>query len=106
MDHGATLHLHVNVSDLLHVNVSDLLHVASLEEIKLVYNILLSLPVQDCDVLDAIDHGYVTYSSGTKFGSTATYVCNTGYTFVNSSSPRECESNGMWNGTEPECARR
>ena len=50
-----------------------------------------------------VANGDVVYSSGTTFGSTATHVCNHGYTLMGSST-RVCQQNGTWTGVTANCA--
>ena len=58
----------------------------------------------DCDVLDAIENGYIEYSDGTVYQSVATYNCHNGYQLtVIESVTKTCGSNGMWNGIAPIC---
>ncbi len=56
----------------------------------------------ECDVLTDPANGQVNISSGTIFGSTATYSCNNGYTLSGSVS-RTCGASGFWSGSEPTC---
>uniref|UniRef100_H3AXW9 Sushi, nidogen and EGF like domains 1 n=1 Tax=Latimeria chalumnae TaxID=7897 RepID=H3AXW9_LATCH len=49
----------------------------------------------DCGIPDGIAHGLVLYNS-TKFGSTAEYVCEPGYTPVSDSNRRICIGDGVW----------
>lgn len=60
----------------------------------------------DCDVLDGIDNGYVTYTGGTLLNSMAEYFCNTGYLLPPWASTRTCLDTGHWSGTEPACSRK
>ena len=61
----------------------------------------------DCRPL-AIANGIVDTSSGTTFGSTATYTCNTGYNIVGSEI-RTCGASitsgptGVWSPAAPVC---
>ena len=56
----------------------------------------------DCGNLNDPDNGSVTHTSGTKFGQTATYTCNTGYNPVGNST-RTCQATGNWSGSAPTC---
>ena len=64
--------------------------------------IFLILIVVDCGSLAAPANGSFTLTSGTTFGQTATYNCNTGYSLVGDSS-RMCQATGNWSGSEPTC---
>lgn len=58
----------------------------------------------DCDVLDGIDNGYITYMDGTVLNSMAFYFCNTGYMFdPGANTMRLCMNTGLWDGMEPTC---
>lgn len=41
-------------------------------------------------------------TTGTQFGSTATYSCLPGFNLVGNER-RTCQANGFWNGVEPFC---
>ena len=56
----------------------------------------------DCGPLTDPTNGQVDTSSGTTFGSTATYTCDTGYTLSGSQS-RTCGADGMWSSSNPVC---
>ncbi len=56
----------------------------------------------NCGHLTDPANGQVDTSSGTIFGSTATYSCDSGYTLSGSSS-RTCEDDGLWTQSEPVC---
>ena len=43
-------------------------------------------------------------TTGTTYGSTATYNCATGYV-LSESSTRTCQANGLWSGSVPSCTR-
>ena len=64
--------------------------------------IFLILIVVDCGSLTAPANGSVTHTSGTTFGQTATYTCNTGYNLVGDST-RTCQATGEWSGSAPTC---
>ena len=55
-----------------------------------------------CGYLTNPSNGMVTFTT-TTFGSTANYVCNTGYT-LSGGSTRTCQSDGTWSGSPPTCA--
>ncbi len=64
-----------------------------------------------CSDLPAPDNGRVSYSTGTivpyDFGTTATYICDTGFGLVGGAT-RSCSGNsstvdGTWTGTVPTC---
>ncbi len=56
----------------------------------------------DCGPLTDPANGQVNTSSGTTFGSTATYSCDTGYKLSGSLS-RTCRADGSWSNTIPSC---
>ena len=58
--------------------------------------------VVDCSSPPTLTTGQVDTSSGTTFGSTVTYTCNTGYTLTGSSS-LTCGSDGNWSPVSPTC---
>ena len=62
----------------------------------------LILTVVDCPSLTDPANGSVTHTSGTTFGQTATYSCNTGYNLVGDSI-RTCQATGEWSGSAPTC---
>ena len=64
------------------------------------YVFLLSTAVA-CGVLTNPANGQVG-QTGTTFGQTATYKCNTGYNMVGSST-RTCQATGVWSGSAPTC---
>ena len=64
--------------------------------------ILLISTVVDCGSLTDPANGSVTHTSGTTFGQTATYTCNTGYNLVGDST-RTCQATGEWSGSAPTC---
>ena len=64
--------------------------------------ILLILTVVDCGNLTDPANGEVNHTSGTTFGQTATYSCNTGYNLTGDST-RTCQATGEWSGSAPTC---
>ena len=62
----------------------------------------LILTVVDCGNLTDPANGSVTHTSGTTFGETATYSCNTGYNLTRDST-RTCQATGQWSGNAPTC---
>ena len=58
----------------------------------------------DCGSLTNPANGQVSHTTGTTFGQTATYSCNTGYNLVGDST-RTCQATGEWSGSEPTCER-
>ena len=56
----------------------------------------------DCGNLTDPTNGQVTHTSGTTFGQTATYSCNTGYKLVENNT-RTCQTTGVWSGSAPTC---
>ena len=63
---------------------------------------LLSTAV-DCGALHNPANGQVV-TTGTTFGQTATYSCNTGFNLVGNST-RMCQADGMWTASTPTCER-
>ena len=61
---------------------------------------LLSTAV-NCGTLPNPANGQVN-TTGTTFGQTATYSCNTGYSLVGGST-RTCQATGVWSGSAPTC---
>ena len=57
--------------------------------------------VVDCRALN-VPNGQVDTSSGTTYNQVATYICNTGYNLVGSST-RTCQANAMWSSSAPVC---
>ena len=64
--------------------------------------IFIILIVVDCGNLTDPANGQVDLTSGTTFGQTATYSCNTGYNLVGDST-RTCQATGQWSGSAPTC---
>ena len=60
--------------------------------------------VVDCGRLSDILNGRVQVST-TTFGSTATYVCDPGYSVVGTA-VRSCLAVGVWSGREPSCTSK
>ena len=56
----------------------------------------------DCGSLNDPGNGSVNHTSGTTFGQTITYSCNTGYNLVGDST-RTCQATGEWSGSAPTC---
>ena len=71
--------------------------------IKYVHNVFLLSTAVDCDTLSDPANGQVS-TTGTTFGETATYSCNTGYDLVGDST-RTCGAAGNWSGSAPICQR-
>ena len=55
-----------------------------------------------CGALTNPENGRVSYTTGTTFGLTATYGCDTGYNLMGDSI-RTCQTTGEWSGSEPTC---
>ena len=55
----------------------------------------------NCGTLPNPANGQVN-TTGTTFGQTATYSCNTGYNLVGDST-RTCQATGVWSGSAPTC---
>ena len=66
------------------------------------HDVFLILTVVDCGSLTDPANGSVTHTSGTTFGQTATYSCNTGYNLTGDST-RTCQATGQWSGSAPTC---
>ena len=64
--------------------------------------VLLILTVVDCGVLTNPANGQVSHPTGTTFGKTAMYSCNTGYNLMGDNT-RTCQATGKWSGSEPTC---
>ena len=71
--------------------------------IKYVHNVFLLSSAVDCSALFDLANGQVS-TTGTTFGETATYSCNTGYNLVGDST-RTCQATGEWSGSAPTCQR-
>ena len=56
----------------------------------------------DCGSLTDPANGQVDLTSGTTFGQTVTYSCNTGYNLVGDST-HTCQATGEWSGSVPTC---
>ena len=56
----------------------------------------------DCGPLTYPANGQVDTSSGTTFGSTASYSCSKGYT-LNGVNTRICGIDGVWSNSQPSC---
>ena len=69
--------------------------------IKYVHNVFLLSLVVDCSALSDPANGQVS-TTGTTFGQTATYSCDTGYNLVGDST-RTCQATGEWSGIAPTC---
>ena len=65
-------------------------------------DIVFLSPVVDCGPPTDPTNGQVDTSSGTTFGSTATYTCDTGYTLSGSQS-RTCIASGKWTLPQSQC---
>ena len=55
--------------------------------------------VVDCDALTNPANGQVSHTARTRFGETATYSCDPGYTLVGGST-RICQATGNWSGRD------
>ena len=74
------------------------------QEVSYMYKIMFLSIVVDCGSVTDPANGQVDLTSGTTFGQTATYSCNTGYNLVGSST-RTCQATGVWSGSAPTCQR-
>ena len=62
------------------------------------------MTVVDCGTLTDPVSGQVSHPTGTTFGQTAIYRCDTGYILLgDSSATRTCQANGVWSGNAPTC---
>ena len=63
--------------------------------------------IAPCSDLTLITNGNITYNAGSlndrPISTTATYMCNTGYTLTGSTTTRVCVTGGNWNGSTPTC---
>ena len=75
-----------------------------LKQIKQPEILFLFLPAQECSTLKNPRYGQVVLT-GTIFGSTATYSCNTGFILVGEQT-RTCQANGKWSGRAATCHRK
>ena len=71
-------------------------------EVNYMYKIMFLSTVVDCGSLTDPANGQVDLTSGTTFGQTATYSCNTGYNLVGDST-RTCQATGVWSESAPTC---
>ena len=62
----------------------------------------LILTAVECGTLTSPLNGHVNHNTGTTFGQTATYSCNTGYNLVGDST-RTCQATAVWSGSAPTC---
>ena len=73
-------------------------------EVSYMYKVMFLSIVVDCGSVTDPANGQVSHTSGTTFGQTATYSCNTGYNLVGDST-RICQATGQWSGSAPTCQR-
>jgi hypothetical protein len=57
----------------------------------------------DCPTVTSPSNGFVG-TTGTTFGATANYSCQTGYVLSGAAS-RTCQADGTWSGTTPACTQ-
>ena len=70
---------------------------------KIRYSFHIHVHSADCDVLPALLHGTVSYSSGrTTYKEIATFTCDVGYNLSHKQT-RTCDDLGKWTGTTPVC---
>jgi hypothetical protein len=55
----------------------------------------------DCPTVSSPSNGFVG-TTGTTFGATANYSCQTGYVLLGTAT-RTCQADGTWSGTTPTC---
>lgn len=101
MDTGQELHPFASVSIIL---LATLHKEWQLKQIKQPEILFLFLPAQECGTLKNPRYGQVVFT-GTIFGSTATYSCNTGFILVGEQT-RTCQANGKWSGRAATCHRK
>ena len=70
----------------------------------MLYSVSVSTAV-DCGPLPNLDNGQVDTSSGTAFGSVATFSCNTGYRLSHQQVVM-CGADRMWSPASPSCLGR
>ncbi len=63
------------------------------------------LAAVDCGILVPPLFGSVATTSGSTFGSVATYICDEGHT-IDGSATRTCQSSAEWTGESPLCIRK
>ena len=71
-------------------------------EVNYMYKIMFLSIVVDCGNLTSPANSQVILTSGTTFGQTATYSCNTGYNLLGDST-RTCQARGVWSESAPTC---
>ncbi len=76
----------------------------TIEKSYTIHMYLISIAV-DCGSLTDPENGQVDISSGTTFGSTATYSCNTGF-ILNGAANRVCGIDGNWGSIAPTCRKK
>jgi hypothetical protein len=59
--------------------------------------------VVDCGTASSILNGKATSGYGTTYNSTATYTCDTGYSFSSLATTRTCQADGTWSAA-PVCS--
>lgn len=62
-----------------------------------------SCDIRDCGTTAAPTDGSVTFPTGTTYGGTAEYDCDSGY-YLLGDAQRACDADGSWSGTAPTCA--
>ena len=72
-----------------------------------VINVCIYLSEISCGEPLNISHSSWT-STGNKFEDTVTYMCDTGYEWLNGSGPllRRCEASRLWSDLRPVCERQ
>lgn len=83
----------VNVSNILNDNLNK-----KQQEILFLFS-----SARECGTLKNPQYGQVVLT-GTTFGSTATYSCNTGFILVGERT-RTCQASGEWSGRAATCQR-
>ena len=75
----------------------------SYNSISILFHVLH--PAVNCGNPGTPSNGQRTGSS-TTYNSVVTYTCNRGYTLIQGSNSRTCQSDGQWSGSLPRCDRK
>lgn len=77
-------------------------HIVHMYHSKTNFHFSVITTAVDCGNLADPVNGTVTHLS-TTFQSVAQYGCALGYSLINGSATRICQSDGVWSGTQPSC---